>query len=152
MKYLIGFNENLDEFEKFCRDNLAYLLDEGFGFEKISRDGNHYISMCLYKKDPRRTSPALVHTSGFYWNDIKDDFIPFLELFNEKFSSGKYSIKGINFFGKYDGKFGDIYIEKQIPTKDKSFDDILNDTLNLDYIDNIQLILYKYNDKNSINK
>ena len=98
MKYLIGFNENLDEFEKFCRDNLAYLLDEGFGFEKISRDGNHYISMCLYKKDPRRTSPALVHTSGFYWNDIKDDFIPFLELFNEKFSSGKYSIKGINFF------------------------------------------------------
>lgn len=141
MKHLIGFNESQNEFENFCRDNLAYLLDEGFGFEKVS-DG-HYLSMCLYKRNTRRTNPTLVHTSGFYWNNIKYDFIPFLELFNEKFTSGKYSIKGINFFGKFDGRFGNIYIEKQISTKDKSFDDILNDTLDLDYIDNIQLILYK---------
>ncbi len=145
MRYLTNYKlfENLnDEFEDFCKDSLAYILDEGFGFEKVN-DG-HYISMCFYKKNPRRTSPAHVHTSGFYWNDIKADFIPFLELLNIKFPSGKYSIKGINFFCKFDGKFGDIYIEKQMPIKGKSFEDIINDNLNLDYIDNIQLILYKY--------
>ena len=148
MKYLIRFNENLNEFEKFCRDNLAYLLDEGFGFEKISSDGNHYLSMCFYKKDTRRTSPAHVHTSGFYWNDIKDDFIPFLELFNEKFPLGKHSIKSIGFNTK--NRFDDTYIERQIPIKGRSFEDILNDTLNFGvWLDNIQLTLYKYNDRNS---
>jgi hypothetical protein len=38
MKYLIRFNESIDEIEKFSRDSLAYLLDEGFEFKKISSD------------------------------------------------------------------------------------------------------------------
>jgi hypothetical protein len=150
MKYLIRFNESIDEIEKFSRDSLAYLLDEGFEFKKISSDRDHYICFCLYKVDPKRISPTLVdkNTNGFYWDDIKDDFIPFLELFNEKFPYGKSSIKSIGFNTK--NRFDDTYIERQIPIKGKSFEDILNDTLNFGvWLDNIQLTLYKYNDRNS---
>ena len=70
-----------------------------------------------------------------------------MELFNEKFPLGKHSIKSIGFNTK--NRFDDTYIERQIPIKGKSFEDILNDNLDLDYIDNIQLALYKYSDRNS---
>ena len=70
------------------------------------------------------------------------------QLFNEKFPLGKHSIKSIGFNTK--NRFDDTYIERQIPIKGRSFEDILNDTLNFGvWLDNIQLTLYKYNDRNS---
>lgn len=154
MKYLIRFNESVDDgnVENYCKNCLAYILDNGFD---INLSYNiHSITLCFYRKDSRRTSPALVHTSKtFSWNEIKDDFIPFLESYNDKYTSGKYSIKGINFYMnepadpiKRDGWIN-FYCEKNVGKNGERFEDILNDTMSyeLSEIDNIQIILYKYN-------
>ena len=80
MKYLIKFFESFgnseikEELQKFCNENLAYLLDEGFEvriiwtpncdawrikFNKIKADLPHL----------RNVERA----SSFYWRDIKDE-------------------------------------------------------------------------------
>ncbi len=77
MRYLKRFNEKIvinKELEKFCEDNLAYLLDEGF-YTYIEYSGNEYSINLLRKKLPRR----------FIYDDIKYDFIPFIQLFNDKY-------------------------------------------------------------------
>lgn len=92
MKYLIKFFESFgnseikEELQKFCNENLAYLLDEGFEvriiwtpncdawrikFNKIKADLPHL----------RNVERA----SSFYWRDIKDEFIPFFEMLDIKY-------------------------------------------------------------------
>lgn len=84
MKYLKTFERsyyfNPDEVRKFCEDNLAYLLDTGFVVKTNNNLTNIHISIKKRGKE-------------FKWDDIKYDFIPFLELLHNKYKIqfGDYS-------------------------------------------------------------
>jgi hypothetical protein len=83
MKYLKRFNESkvidtsshelfISKLEDFCQENLAYLLDEGYYFN-ISDNGDYSKIRFTFRG------------KNIIWNDIKDDFSPFLELLREKY-------------------------------------------------------------------
>lgn len=81
MIYLKKFNESnstkKDEILKFCEENLGYLLDSGFGVIVVERADDLNIEF-------DRGDSKL-----FKWEDIMDDFVPFLELFDMKFGLKK---------------------------------------------------------------
>lgn len=86
MKHLKRFNERLqpdevDELKDFCETSLAYLVDEGFD---ISCDLDKYLQLSLPGKSPFlfRYGSA---KDPFNWNDIKDHFIPFLQLLSRRY-------------------------------------------------------------------
>ena len=87
MKYLKLFNESNDPFEnelqEFCNNNLAYLID--IGFEAIVN--NYYDDILKYRT--YQIQIYKVH-NGCYkrysWEEINDDFIPFLTILNEKYN------------------------------------------------------------------
>lgn len=71
MKHIKRFNENNneDDLKDFCETHLAYLLDD-YNFELVVDD---YTQNGKYRAQIR-----LENGKGFYWDDIKDYFIPFL--------------------------------------------------------------------------
>lgn len=81
MIYLKKFNESnstkKDEILKFCEENLGYLTDAGFGILISERQDELNIVF------DHQTSKL------FKWEDIMDDFVPFLELFDMKFGLKK---------------------------------------------------------------
>lgn len=86
MKHLKRFNERLqpdevDELKDFCETSLAYLVDEGFD---ISCDLDKYLQLSLPGKSPFlfRYGSA---KDPFNWNDIKEHFIPFLQLLSRRY-------------------------------------------------------------------
>jgi len=101
MKHLKRFNESLDELglKDFCEETLAYLLDEGFIVDiKLDwRDlsGN---TIPLEVRDQKSYYIASVYTITLYnstngtsrntftWDDIKDYYIPFLQLLSRRYS------------------------------------------------------------------
>jgi hypothetical protein len=64
------------DLEKFCNNHLAYLIDSGYDVSVKKHSGiyplksAHY-SIEIFKKE---------NDTSFKWNDIKYDFIPFLEI------------------------------------------------------------------------
>jgi hypothetical protein len=74
----IQWNRDRPELLKFCEEYLAYLLDEGFDvsvrlYEKENR---------LYRNGIRDEGYISIQSKNntFKWNDVKEDFIPFLEM------------------------------------------------------------------------
>jgi hypothetical protein len=83
MKYLKKYNESVDNKDskelltKISNECLAYLLDDGYQL-RFS-----YSDLCWYNGiDFRINKPEF---ERFTWKDIKDDFIPFIEIINDKF-------------------------------------------------------------------
>ena len=80
MKFLKKINEsfnesaNEDEVKDFCSDNLAYLTDDDFSLS-VYKYGDGVIEIMLNKNE-----------GNFGWLDIKDDFIPFIELLKSKYN------------------------------------------------------------------
>lgn len=81
MKYLKIFNEfndpydeYIDDLQQFCEMYLAYLLDKGF---KVIIDDNkvHY--------KPIRIN--ISSQNNFYWSEVKDYIIPFLQILSKKY-------------------------------------------------------------------
>jgi len=80
MKHLKSFNEKIshDELKQFCGDYLIYLTDEGFDVEiRKNYDGKYY-SISIDKTIDEGLQI-------FEYNDIKDYFIPFLQLLNDNY-------------------------------------------------------------------
>jgi len=83
MKHLKRFNESLqsdevDELKDFCETSLAYLLDDGYQVSVSMRDKVKYP-----EKQHTIVSLGLKGNMGyrlFDWNDVKDYFIPFLQM------------------------------------------------------------------------
>lgn len=116
MKYLKNFNEaitEIDELQQFCEEHLTYLLDNN-EFEFEVRDdiyGKKWskIKYIIHLRKPK---------TGFYWNEVKDNFIPFLFLLNDKFNINRNEV---NFL--ISTKFND--------SKYFLIDDVLNDKFNI---------------------
>ncbi len=84
MKYLKKFNEsesiiNYSDIKKFCEDNLAYLIDSGFSVDVSFHSNGEFLIVKLLKIE----NDMYLH---FYWDDIKDDFIPFLQVLSDKYN------------------------------------------------------------------
>jgi hypothetical protein len=95
MKYLNKFNEgfgqNLDEQElkDFCEMYLAYLIDEGFEVDisKIRENSiTDYWKVKFFKLESKGDlTYSRMEFDKFKWNSIKDQFIPFFKILNDKY-------------------------------------------------------------------
>jgi len=80
MKYLRKFNESKlgDELKDFCQEYLAFLTDGKFECYVNSNDVNTHIT--ILDRDPEDS-----RARDFYWSEIEDDFIPFLQILSERY-------------------------------------------------------------------
>jgi hypothetical protein len=91
MKYIKPFNESLqpdevNELKEFCETSLAYLYDEGYNVSLSVRDQVKYpdkqhiiVSLGLPEENYVPLRPYAGYQK-FYWDDVKDYFIPFLQM------------------------------------------------------------------------
>ena len=84
------FSSGVNEIETFIKNNLAYILDEGFtykvNFKKYNDRFNYPVR--IHKVEQKdNTRKQLI----FDWVNIKDDLIPFLELLNDTYTLDSYS-------------------------------------------------------------
>jgi len=96
MKHLKMFKESLDEDDKldylfelrdFCDNSLAYLLDDGYEVDVFNdRLSITHIALSL---------PGNNSSDEFYWNDIKDYYIPFLQLLSRRYNLDTYSSRWV---------------------------------------------------------
>ena len=95
-----------NEFTDFANDCLAYLVDQGFiiSVEIINTYDGYLIEFTLVKNEG-----DINFQNGWSWDSIKDDFIPFLEMCNDKFVVFNIKIKG---FGNYQVDVNDLISEK----------------------------------------
>ena len=137
MKHIKPFNENKDnlveELQDFCDTSLAYLLDEGYNVSLSTRDKVKYpekqhiiVSLGL----PQETSTgywSLRPYDGyrnFYWNDVKDYYIPFLQLLVRRYELLPYLDHTTHVYVCFNTASGFRYL---------SLDQVINDKTGLDY-------------------
>ena len=116
MKYLKGIFESSDskeDIKDFVEGCFAYLLDDGFGIQvrelayiggtgAIKRSFSNERMIYLYKND-----------DGFTWDEVKDYYIPFIKILNNKYKLGV--LRTVSF--KYNQGM-DIFSYKQIVEDD----------------------------------
>lgn len=101
MKYLNRFNEGIswnkykEELQKFCDDYLAYLKDDGFNISVRLNANNKNIGFIYIDKD---SSPFKTDNTSFKWNEVKYDFITFLNELVKKYNL--LNILDVTFFYK----------------------------------------------------
>ena len=87
MKHIKPFNESKEnlqqELQDFCETSLAYLLDEGFDISVTLRDkvkfpDKQHLLVTLGLKAKENT--WLQDYDLFSWNDVKDYYIPFIQM------------------------------------------------------------------------
>lgn len=82
MKYIKSFESisKQSDIKSYCEMHLAYLIDNGFlVFQTITIDNTYIIDI---KRDDREK---------FYFNDIEDEFIPFINTIDDKYEIISYS-------------------------------------------------------------
>lgn len=78
MKYLKRYNESVvNDLEVFCEESLAYLLDNGTLKLKVKE---YKTRNAIFLQ-----SKVFLTSDGVSWLDIKEDFIPFIELLSSKY-------------------------------------------------------------------
>lgn len=126
MKYIKSFNESLnddeyyqvrDDIRNFAEERLVSLLDEGFQL-KIYDAVSKNVAIWLCKSERNDVS--------FKWNDIKDDYIPFLKLISRQYKLLEFSTDVIRF------NLGSGY---NVSMKDLSLQDVINDNVFQNYVD-----------------
>lgn len=98
MRYLRKFNEGVsaEDIRDFCESSFAYLMDEGFNIKIFSSD-DPYTSLpkgqfnIWLQKDNAK--------SFFKWDDVKDYYIPFLQLLDNRYDIG--GMKEVSNWGGY---------------------------------------------------
>lgn len=100
MRYIKTFESHDDEdyenekiFRKelqiFCDGYLAYIFDDGFSVSLTEKNHKYEYRVRLMKLVKARTA-SLYEKAEFDWNDIKEDFIPFLEMLNTSYNIDSY--------------------------------------------------------------
>ena len=145
MKHLRKFNESLqlkelEDLMDFAKNCLAYLLDEGFELELVDRYGrepndpsyeidSEYFWIDLY--GPSITQPdiygAVPNDRSYSWNQIKDYYIPFLQLLKARYIlvDDERSYKGDLVYFK-EGADVDVAF------KEFKLDEVIDDKITLD--------------------
>jgi hypothetical protein len=107
-------NQLYDDINKLANECLAYLIDDGFSVSVGKKPfttlpvNNFLPEFFFYKKGIVLNSNQFI-VEKFTWEEIKDDFIPFLEMCNDRFTV--FNIK-INGFGNYQVNVNDLISEK----------------------------------------
>ena len=113
MKYLKKFNESKlgDELEAFCQEYLAYLTDGKFECYVNSNDANTHIT--ILNRDYNDVNfPG--RGRRFYWNEIEDDFIPFLQILSERYVIAYNNVS----LASYEPQIGPYQFNKVFSIKD----------------------------------
>jgi hypothetical protein len=92
MKYLKRFDEGrltstlttemVDELRDFCRDYLAYLIDEGFTVQVVPTFYGTECYVFIFKEVKERFTDIVISQ----WSSIKDQIIPFLYMLNKHYT------------------------------------------------------------------
>jgi hypothetical protein len=84
------FSSGINEIKTFIKNNLAYILDEGFTYKVNFREygGRINYTVIIHKIEQKNNTRKQI---VFNWKDIKDDVIPFLELLNDTYTLDSYS-------------------------------------------------------------
>ena len=136
MKHLKKFNENLNKegLQDFCDTYLAYLLDEGYSIVASEIGFDEYV---LVLRNGKRLdnlpidSPELLFT----WDEIKDQFIPFLHMLSKQYTI----IDSIKFW-TLNKKF-DRGTERQFIDYDYNLPMVLEDRVSLEEVVQINIYL-----------
>ena len=89
MKYLRKFNEgvSVEDLQDFCESTLAYLIDEGFTIKVMGADD-------IRSRLPRGQFTIWLRKDNgrefFKWDDVKDYYIPFLQLLSNRYDIGGF--------------------------------------------------------------
>jgi hypothetical protein len=124
MKHLKKFNESLQpdevtELKDFCETSLAYLLDDGYNVSLSIREypekqhSRHIFAMSI-------VSLGLKGDMGyrlFDWNDVKDYYIPFLQMLQRRYELLSYNDEGASYL-QFNTELGFRYL---------SLDQVIND-------------------------
>jgi len=95
MRFLKRFNEDLqpdevEELKDFCNSSLAYLLDEGYEIDVYEDTWRKDIRVFKINLNlPRQEEYDL-----FYWNDVKNYYIPFLQMLERRYELDNFSGNG----------------------------------------------------------
>ena len=125
MKHIKPFNESLlsdevDELKDFCETSLAYLLDDGYNVDVSIRNavkypGKNHVIVSLGL--PTYSESGLLDYKRFHWNDVKDYYIPFLQMLVRRYELLPYRGQGYVYFN---GEMGFDYF---------SLDEVIDDTV-----------------------
>jgi hypothetical protein len=113
MRYLKLFKESVStsELKSYCDNYLAYLYDDGYVVTLVRYDKKYYGSDDFYFRMSVRRDRDFYKTKKseeFYWNDVKDQFIPFLYQLNKDYKLDDLKDSGFShrnwnhLFGKSD--------------------------------------------------
>lgn len=89
MRYLKKFNESLkDDIVEFSNYYLTHLLDDGYylDVEKTYYYSSDYVSVVLSLKPKFDLTIHRTPNNIMYWDDIKDAYIAFITILDEKFN------------------------------------------------------------------
>jgi hypothetical protein len=134
MKHLKPFNESkenlVEDLQDFCETSLAYLYDEGYNVSLSIRDqvkypGVNHIVVSLGL--PNENYVALRPYDGyrkFHWNDVKDYYIPFLQMLQRRYELIPYLDDTSQVYLQFNTISGFRYL---------SLDQVINDRTGLDH-------------------
>lgn len=127
-KYKLFENNNLEELEEEVKNlsegSLSFLFDKGFDAYISDTEDSVFVELSKWETIDEHTVERL----DFNWDEIKDDFSPFLEILNEK-----YFITEIVFYED---------VEDEMYRDDEStLEDILDPDFDRDPLQSIQVFL-----------
>lgn len=133
-------NESLspkEELEDFCDTHLAYLTDEGFTIDYEELYGGHCTNVTIRhsKREDRK------YSHDFSWDEIKDRFIPFIQMLSKEYELFNFHHEDYNC--KRDKVFCMRRLDDLLSSDYYSYEDIVEDTINADYLFYIKLKIGK---------
>jgi hypothetical protein len=129
-------NESLspkEELEDFCDTHLAYLTDEGFSIDYEELYGGHCTNVTI--RHSKREDSKYSH--DFSWDEIKDRFIPFIQMLSKEYELFNFHHEDYNC--KRDKVVCMRKLDDLLSSDYYSYEDIVEDTINADYLFYIKL-------------
>lgn len=123
--------DDFTELKDFCDNSLAYLLDDGYEI-KLRRYETYMIVTLYFPGDNYDTNDSYSTTGEFHWNDVKDYYIPFLQLLSRRYKLGTLqnkTTKGNNIFFS-----ADRILNRFIPSTYCKVEQVINDEIDVDVI------------------